>query len=73
MMWISFLVGVGIALLPQLFPVCGESDVLGVLKVLLRRSKWTRWLNYQVIKESYENTYLDNMEARMDARRHNSV
>lgn len=60
-------IGIGIGLLPWLFPIKGEHDLFGVVIVLCRRSKWTRWLTWQIITSEDEEEYLDRMERRMNA------
>ena len=62
---IAILIGVNIALIPNLFPIKGESDSLGVLIAYCKHSKRWRWLAGPLWKDDWENEYHDRMWKRM--------
>lgn len=52
-----------------LLPIKGETDKLALVMVYARRSKYFKWLVFQIVKDWHLNKYLDKMDVRLDERK----
>lgn len=67
---IGGLLGFGAILFVQLWCAWryGEPNIFGVFLVVARRSRWLRWLTWNIVGD--DSRYLDRLETRMNEWRH---